>query len=177
MLKIGEFARLSQVALKTLRHYDALGILRPSQINPENGYRWYDLDQLTDMMRILALKDCGFVLEEIAHLLHTQDEDALEELLQQRMIAQQELVREEQTRLGRLLTRVQQLPMMQTAGPLYDVALKHTEPLTLLGVRGQVSTPEAIGGFFSQRGATAQAADHHPYQSADPPVLRRDLAG
>ena len=141
MLKIGEFARLSQVSLKTLRHYDTLGLLRPSQIDPENGYRWYDLDQLADMMRILALKDCGCALEEIAHLLHTQDEDALQELLKLRVNAQHERVREEQARLGRVLARVQQLAMMQTAGSLYDVALKQTEPLTLLGMRGQVATP------------------------------------
>jgi DNA-binding transcriptional MerR regulator len=41
MLKIGEFARLSQVSMRTLRHYDALGILRPSHIDPESGYRLY----------------------------------------------------------------------------------------------------------------------------------------
>ena len=39
MLKIGEFARLSQVSVKTLRHYDALGVLRPALVDPESGYR------------------------------------------------------------------------------------------------------------------------------------------
>lgn len=158
MLKIGEFARLSQVSLKTLRHYDTLGLLRPSQIDPENGYRLYNLDQLADMMRIMALKDCGFALEEIAHLLRTQDGNALEALLHQRVVAQQERVREEQARLGRLLARVQQLDTMQTAGLLYDVAIKQTEPFTLLGRRAQVASTEAIGDF--SRSVLQQAEQH-----------------
>ncbi|MBO0795674.1 MAG: MerR family DNA-binding transcriptional regulator [Ktedonobacteraceae bacterium] len=94
MLKIGEFARLSQVSIKTLRHYDALGVLQPSQIDPENGYRLYEVGQLADVVRILALKDCGFALEEIAQLLRTHDVAAIEALLRQRVTIQQRLVKE-----------------------------------------------------------------------------------
>ena len=55
MLKIGEFARLSQVSVKTLRHYDALGVLRPALVDPESGYRLYDIGQLVEVVRILTL--------------------------------------------------------------------------------------------------------------------------
>lgn len=44
MLKIGEFARICQVSIKTLRHYDALGLLRPAEINADSGYRFYTMD-------------------------------------------------------------------------------------------------------------------------------------
>ena len=63
MLKIGDFARIGQVSIKALRHYDALGLLRPAHIQPETGYRFYDLAQLSDLARILALKDCNFSLD------------------------------------------------------------------------------------------------------------------
>lgn len=45
MLKIGEFAQVGQVSIATLRHYDQLGLLKPSSLDPDSGYRYYSLDQ------------------------------------------------------------------------------------------------------------------------------------
>lgn len=146
MLKIGEFARLSQVSMKTLRHYDRLGLLQPSQIDPENGYRLYQLEQLADMMRIQALKDCGFALEEIVPLLKTYDVKAIEALLQQRVTAQQKVVEEEQARLQRLIARIKLLSSTDGT-PHYDVVLKQTQPLTLIGLRQALDSRDEIGGF------------------------------
>jgi len=144
MLKIGEFARLSQVSMKTLRHYDALGVLRPSQIDLETGYRLYDLAQLGDMMRIQALKDCGFALEEIAQLLQTHDVKAIEALLKERVAAQEEVISNEQARLQRLMARLNLLTNAEYI-PHHDVVLKQTEPLTLVGVRQCIGSREEIG--------------------------------
>lgn len=144
MLKIGEFARLSQVSIKTLRHYDALGVLRPVLVDPESGYRLYDIGQLVEVVRILALKDCGFALEEIARLLRAYDAQTLEALLQQRIAAQERLVVDEQARLQRMIARTKQLAEADR-WPLYDVALKQTEPLTLVGLREAVPTTAEIG--------------------------------
>ena len=66
MLKIGDFARLSQVSVVALRHYDEIGLLRPVKVDPFTGYRYYSTDQLPRLNRILALKDLGFSLEQIA---------------------------------------------------------------------------------------------------------------
>jgi DNA-binding transcriptional MerR regulator len=157
MLKIGEFARLSQVSMKTLRHYDTLGLLQPSHIDPENGYRLYEMEQLADMMRIQALKDCGFALEEIAQLLNTHDIKAIEVLLNERVMAQQQVVAQEQARLQRLMARIKLLSSAEYI-PQYDVALKRTEPLTLVGLRQCLATREDIGplvwavlGHFEQQ--------------------------
>ncbi len=69
VLKIGEFARVTQVSLATLRYYDQCGLLKPLALDPETGYRYYSLDQLPRLNRILALKELGFALEQIAQLL------------------------------------------------------------------------------------------------------------
>ncbi len=69
MLKIGEFARVAQVSIATLRHYDQCGLLKPNELDPDTGYRYYSLDQLARLNRILALKELGFSLEQVAHLL------------------------------------------------------------------------------------------------------------
>jgi len=45
-LKIGEFARVGQVTIATLRHYDQCGLLKPNALDPDTGYRYYSLDQL-----------------------------------------------------------------------------------------------------------------------------------
>ena len=46
VLKIGEFARVGQVSVATLRHYDQYGLLKPTTLDQETGYRYYALDQL-----------------------------------------------------------------------------------------------------------------------------------
>ncbi len=55
-LKIGNFARIAQVTVQTLRHYDDLGLLKPVEVGPLSGYRYYILDQIPQLHRILALK-------------------------------------------------------------------------------------------------------------------------
>ncbi len=69
MLKIGDFSKLSLVSIKALRYYDELGLLKPVQVDEFTGYRYYSTSQLTRLNRILALKDMGLALEQIAQLL------------------------------------------------------------------------------------------------------------
>jgi len=45
MFKIGDFSRISQVSVKTLRYYDEIGLLRPAQVDRFTGYRYYSVDQ------------------------------------------------------------------------------------------------------------------------------------
>ncbi|HEY4723320.1 MAG TPA: helix-turn-helix domain-containing protein, partial [Anaerolineae bacterium] len=70
MFKIGDFSKLSQVSVKTLRYYDEIGLLRPGEIDRFTGYRYYSADQLHRLNRILALKDLGLTLEQIDQLLN-----------------------------------------------------------------------------------------------------------
>jgi len=63
MFKIGEFSKLSQVTVKTLRYYDEIGLLKPAEVDRFTSYRYYSVDQLPRLNRILALKDLGLSLE------------------------------------------------------------------------------------------------------------------
>ena len=65
MIKIGDFARLGQVSVVTLRHYDEIGMLKHVTVDSSTGYRYYSVAQLPRLNRILALKDLGFSLEQI----------------------------------------------------------------------------------------------------------------
>jgi DNA-binding transcriptional MerR regulator len=70
MFKIGDLSKLSRVSVKTLRYYDEIGLLKPAQVDRFTGYRYYSFDQLPRLNRILALKDLGFSLEQIAQVLN-----------------------------------------------------------------------------------------------------------
>src|SRR5918998_5922704 len=69
MLKIGEFSKLVQVPVATLRYYDQLGLLKPVEVDPMTGYRYYSAGQLPRLHRILALQGLGFSLEQIGAVL------------------------------------------------------------------------------------------------------------
>lgn len=72
MLSIGEFSKLCMVTTKTLRHYDLIGLLKPKELNNENGYRYYSVGQLSTMLKIMRLKEYGFSLEEIKPLMDAE---------------------------------------------------------------------------------------------------------
>ncbi len=69
MIKIGEFSKLVQVPVATLRYYDQVGLLKPIEVDRFTGYRYYSASQLPRLHRILALKGLGFSLEQIGAVL------------------------------------------------------------------------------------------------------------
>ena len=72
MFSIGEFAKHGRVSVRMLRHYDAIGLLPPARVDPFTGYRSYQADQLSRLNRIVALRDLGFGLDQIAELVTEQ---------------------------------------------------------------------------------------------------------
>ncbi|MEU2504449.1 MerR family transcriptional regulator [Streptomyces sp. NPDC007863] len=78
MFAIGDFARHGRVSVRMLRHYDALGLLRPAHVDPHSGYRFYTAGQLARLNRVIALKDLGFTLEQVGAIL--DEEIGAEEL-------------------------------------------------------------------------------------------------
>ncbi|MBA2679185.1 MAG: MerR family transcriptional regulator [Ktedonobacteraceae bacterium] len=69
MLRISDFARIGQVSMSALRYYDEIGLLSPVHVDEETSYRYYELDQLSRLHRILALKEVGFELAQIIQIL------------------------------------------------------------------------------------------------------------
>ena len=88
MYHIKEAAQLSGVSVKTLHHYDKIGLLVPQK--SENGYRTYSQTDLERLQVILYYKYLGFSLEKIAELLSQDAQDLLPHLLRQLEYLQQE---------------------------------------------------------------------------------------
>ncbi len=80
--KIKEVADMHNISKKTLIHYDNIGLFKPNFIDDENGYRYYDIDQLPSLKHIIYLKKIGIKLEAIKELISEMDRDKYLELLQ-----------------------------------------------------------------------------------------------
>lgn len=69
LLPIGQFARLCRLSVKQLRHYDELGLLRPAEVDPHTGYRYYRRGQARDALSISLLRSLDVPLPAIARVL------------------------------------------------------------------------------------------------------------
>lgn len=78
---VGQMARLSGVSIRTLHHYDDIGLLKPAYASG-NGYRLYHRPQMMRLQEILFYRDVGLSLSEIAVLLNSSP-DAVQRLEQQ----------------------------------------------------------------------------------------------
>jgi DNA-binding transcriptional MerR regulator len=103
MFRIGDFSLLAQLSVKTLHHYDELGLLKPDRIDPETGYRYYGAEQLRKVTRIRALKELGFSLDEIGGVLSQKtSEEHYTSLLEQKRRETAARIGEEKARLVRI---------------------------------------------------------------------------
>jgi len=79
---VGEVARLASVTVRTLHHYDELGLLVPSGRTP-SGHRRYEPADLERLQRVLFYRELGFGLDEVALLIDGSDRDPLDQLRDQ----------------------------------------------------------------------------------------------
>ncbi|SIM56362.1 MerR family transcriptional regulator [Micromonospora cremea] len=124
MFSIGDFAALGRVSVRMLRHYDAIGLLRPAATDPVSGYRYYRADQLRRLNRIIALKDLGLTLAQVADILDNKvTVDELHGMLRLRRAQLEEQLSADAARLAGIEAR---LRMIEQEGHMSteDVVLK-----------------------------------------------------
>jgi DNA-binding transcriptional MerR regulator len=150
MLKIGDFSKLAQISVKALRHYGRLGLLKPAWVDRFTGYRYYALDQLPRLNRILALKDLGFSLEQIGELL--REDLPIDELRGMMRLKRAELerhIRAEHARMARIEARLTQIER-EGAMPTYEVVLKPVPPQRVVGIRDVVVSYDDVEQLFGE---------------------------
>ena len=97
-MQIKEFAEPIGVSVRTLHYYDEIGLLKPSEVDAQNGYRFYDERSLERMQEILFYRELDFSLKTIAQILSSPDYDK-----QQALTRQRKLVLAKKERLERLI--------------------------------------------------------------------------
>lgn len=166
MLSIGDFARLAGVSVRMLRHYDALGLLRPARVDPASGYRSYATGQLERANRLVALKDLGFSLEDCGRLL--DDDVPVEQLRGMLRLRRAELAEQIEADRGRLEQVERRLRMIEkehTMTPSVSLDAYSEQALPALRVV-QLSAPvndgeqvgEVVGPLFGRVDHAVHAA-------------------
>jgi DNA-binding transcriptional MerR regulator len=144
---IGEFARHGRVSVRMLRHYDAIGLLRPAYVDPATGHRAYEAAQLADLNRIVALKDLGFNLEQVRVMLDEQlgVEQAWGMLALRRADLEASVAAGEQ-RLARIEARLRAIEL-DGALPAHEVVVKHLPPARMAALSAVAGSfhPDDIG--------------------------------
>ena len=149
VLKIGEFSALAQVSIRTLRHYDEVGLLKPTHVEAQTGYRYYSVSQLPRLHRILALRDLGFPLHRIGDTLEEGvSADALRGMLLLRSVEQERQVNEETERLNRLKALIH---LIDKEGRMSsDVIMKEVEPQWIVSLRENIPAYRVVGQLIGR---------------------------
>jgi len=85
-MHIREFAQLTGVSVRTLHYYDEIGLLKPSFVDEQNGYRFYDEHSLARMQEILFYRELDFPLRDIAAILSSPEYDKQTALTEQKQL-------------------------------------------------------------------------------------------
>jgi DNA-binding transcriptional MerR regulator len=150
MFRIGEFSKLTRVSVKALRFYDEVGLLKPTYVDRDTGYRYYSATLLPRLNRILAFKELGLSLEEIIHLLEGNlPVDGVRELLQGRRA---ELARRIERERAQLAEVEAWLAQIERAGrvPDYEVTIKRAPPRLVASARDTLSSYADADELFDE---------------------------
>ena len=147
MFSIGEFARHGRVSVRMLRHYDAIGLLRPAQVDASSGYRFYEAGQLSALNRVMALRDLGFRLDQVQAMLDEQvSVEQLHGMLRLRRAELEASLASDVAQLARVETR---LRTIESEGqmPSNEIVIKRIDAMRVAELSGVAATftPEDIG--------------------------------
>jgi DNA-binding transcriptional MerR regulator len=142
MFRTGEFSNIARVSKRLLQYYDEINLLKPAYIDPQSGYRYYSAKQLPHLNRILALKDLGLSLDQIAAMVQAEvsDEAILGMLLMKKAEVEQ-AVHEDLQRLRRIEARLQHNQRPDNAP---DVVITSIPEQYFLATRKVVPSPEEL---------------------------------
>ena len=147
MLTIGDFARHGQVSVRMLRHYDATGLLRPARVDPASGYRFYEAAQFARLNRIIALKNLGFTLEQVAVMLDEKvSAEQLRGMLRLRQAELYSAIAADTSRLAEVEARLRIIEM-EGAMPADDVQVKRIPAVRVAELTATAASlePASIG--------------------------------
>lgn len=146
MYSIGKLAKMSHLTVRTLRYYDEIGLLKPTQVG-NNGHRSYDDKALAKLHHIMMLKEMGFELETI-HQIIGNEVKSTKELLNIRL----EMIKTEKKRLNKMEKRIlETLQLMELEGSndwrgVFDTVTKqYNKPKDYINLWHKHFTPEEVG--------------------------------
>ncbi|MDD2620509.1 MAG: MerR family transcriptional regulator [Syntrophomonadaceae bacterium] len=152
MYKIGVFSKMNKITVKTLRHYDDIGLLKPCHVDETTGYRYYSSDQLLVLHRILALKQIGFSLSEIIEVM---DKDfspgRMIDYLEGKKSAISKTIEDEQAKLNQVESYLKNLKQ-EVVFMMHNVILKELPEVIVASMRKIIPNYEAFNTIYPEMG-------------------------
>lgn len=150
MFKISEFSRIAHINVRLLRHYDNIGLLKPTYIDPQTGYRYYSAEQLPTVNRILVLKDLGFSLAQVKRMVDDNiSASEIREMLIMRKAQIEQALEKELTRLDQVEMRLHQIENDEQLRD-FEVVIKEMAAQEVFSMRTTVSSLEEGWGIFGK---------------------------
>lgn len=153
MLSIGQFSKACRVSIKTLRHYDRIGLMHPTRVDAWTGYRYYQEDSIATILLIQRLKRYGFSLAEIKNMLDPGKNPLwlLDRLQRQRAVlaGKAEAVRLAMGELDRHLINFERTGDIMDYQNQYQVSIEKDRDRALLSSRQQMSVSD-FGLYFGK---------------------------
>jgi len=138
MFKIGEFSKLVRVSARMLRYYEKCGLLKPASIDTFTGYRMYSAKQIPHLMRIISLRDMGFVAAEIVEALpHFHDGIAMKEILERKQNEIRASIAIEQSKLE-AIDAMNNHFFKECFDMVYDVIFKSLQAEKVISIRESI---------------------------------------
>ncbi len=148
MFKIGEFSKIAQVSCRLLRYYDEIGLFIPTHIDTDTGYRYYTAEQMPRLNRILALKNLGLSLDQVARFLN--DDISPSEIRGMLNLKKAQIEQDLHDDLQRLRTVEARLTQIETEDEIakVDVILKTIPAQPFMATRTAVNSMEETSEVY-----------------------------
>jgi Predicted transcriptional regulators len=152
MYTIGQFSKIGKISTKSLRDYDKIGLIKPSFVNPENQYRYYEKNQVKDILRINKLKTYKFSLHEIKQIIEDKSNETLKTLLKKQVDHITEEIAYSNNILLELKTSIQKLEKgddIMSAKRIFQISTNTLEDTLVLSLRDRISM-DNIGNLIGK---------------------------
>jgi DNA-binding transcriptional MerR regulator len=151
---IGDFSRASHLSVKTLRHYHEVGLLEPSAVDPDNGYRYYSEDQIPVAQVIRRLRALQMPVAEVRSVLAAPDSDARNRLIVEHLDRLESELAQTRAAVGELRH------LLEPEAP-YPIEHRTVPPTPAIGIQQTVDRDDIFAwwqGALGELHATIRAA-------------------
>ncbi|GAA1071225.1 MerR family transcriptional regulator [Pseudonocardia alni] len=140
-VSIGDFALMTGLSRKALRHYHDIGILEPAHVDPGTGYRFYDTGQVDHAHIIRRFRSLGMSIPDIKALLSTDDAGARTEIITSHLEQMEAALAQTRDTVGALRE------LLAPASPPADVTVRHEPALAVWSVSATIDVSEIDDWF------------------------------
>jgi DNA-binding transcriptional MerR regulator len=154
MLSIGDFARMTFLSVKALRHYHDVGLLAPAEVDPDTGYRRYELAQVPRAQVIRRLRELGMPIEDVRSVVEATD-------VQARNAAISAHLRRMESELEHTRATVESLRLLlhEDVPPAIAVEYRTIGPMETLAIRAEVAYSDMFDWLDVALGELRSAVD------------------